>query len=992
MDQVIVEHSERQVLLRFKSTEGNTPLLLTDSEIPGNRFRCDEIRAEFTLSAKPEISLYGVLDERVPYVGTIRQNSKSEKELLSYLLQTLELKGEEHQNKEIKETSSKIRDILNSIEYQISVTAHSLKDLLEVNSRDLTWVRSRSKKRAVEKNTKERNTQKKSLQGNTETEAERDKERSNDIAITSKFSIFTTEDESFSLPYESVSGFLAIEVSEKFEDHIAKQSLEEIAPLAERLSFMAAAAMYGFTEEGTSLQVPLICNDSLDDLSFFYHIGNRDNKSEAWTDYEAQLIGTKGQGTYLRLSLESFNPGRYEYTCYAVSRYSNETLWMSPYGQNNTFVIGSVISTENAHEGKGRKETAIPLGSYDAFSRWCKKKREEKHTGALLEDLLEKEESRKILSAYYEEALRRLSKRKSSSAQAVVRMFRTLGLSSIVMVTPEGPHAIAGGLAQVIVGLSEVFSNEGLEVTLVTPLYEEACGNHHASFLNAQSEGLMLFGERVIPERKQDIQINIPATFWSNNHGTATPRRVLKIEVYEAKCRNIRILFLRHKTLGDRLYGGISAKDQLLRSVFLSRGAIELCRHSSYEIDPGVIISHDWLTALITPLLELDPVYADDEKLKQFTPIHMLHNVGKAYQGTFPISEQGEVLWPLLGLPMEHIFGFLDESTPDHMNMTKGACFHNSSAIVTVSKPYADQLLDENSGEGLSHILRQKKDILYGISNGIPQDSVRKAGFYRVSSEEKTSLPLTENILNCKSKLKSLIQAENGLEINDEAILGVFVGRLTEQKGLGLLSAQLDTGLSVIEDILETVPTFQILVAGPPSYFDQSFIEFERYYSYLQAKYPGRCARKFEFVPHKYAIEYTAAADLFLMPSLYEPGGITQLEALAVGTTVVAHRVGGLSATLSPFKLTSGNSFLFESFSQEAFRDSLQAACRILSDLDGKKLLVERTISARNGWEHRVPYYLSLFQKTLGIFDVFSSAASTFSSNRLDLLSRISAD
>jgi starch synthase len=966
MEQLFVEHSANQVLLRFMSSKGSGPLLLTSSDVPGNRFRCDEIRAEFTDGELPEVSLHGVVDERVPYTGVLKQNTKSERDLLGYILYTLE-KKDEAEGADLASTTSRIRNILGSIEYEIHETNHVLKDLLEICVSDFRWKRSRKK---------------------NQSEPGRVIEGSSDLfQISPKLSLFSGEKSSFSLPYDTISGFLAIELggSETLDFPVP-----EMKPLAERLVFVSSRSVYGISNDGPVIQVPVKWTDSIEDASFFFHVGSRDNRAAPWVDYEARLLSLEEGSGLVSLSVESFDPGRYEYTCYAFSGKTREAVWMGSYGDNKSFIITQGQTLARSDTEPGSKTASVPLGSYESFSRWCKRKYESGCTGSLLEPLFSNEETRGILAKYYEVALRRLAKRKGSASQSVVRMFRTLGLSNVVMVTPEGPHAIAGGLAQVIVGLSEVFCHEGLEVTLISPLYEDACGNHHVSFATAISEGISVFGDHVFPRLQGEFTIDIPPTCWTANHGIATPRRVLKVEVYEIKVRSIRMLFLRHKTLGDRLYGGISAKDQIQRSVFLSRGALEVCRKPEFDIAPGVIISHDWLPSLVTPLLKLDPVYARDERLARFASIHMLHNVGKAYQGRFPVSEHGESLWPLLGLSMDHLYGFLDEEHPDHLNFTKGCCFHNSNAILTVSKPYADQLLQEDSGEGLARILQDKRDILFGISNGIPQESVRAAGFARAISPEYSDISV-ESVSRCKRNLKKLVQKENNLIVDDRAVLGVFVGRLTEQKGLGLLSSVLPNGLSVVENALIQYPDFQLLVAGPPSRFDPSYIEFERFFMDLQKKYPGRCAGRFEFVPHKYAIEFTSAADMFLMPSRYEPGGITQLEALAVGTTVVAHRVGGLSATLSPFKTTSGNSFLFERFTQEAFWDSLQSANEVLGTEEGRNILIERALKARNGWEHRVPYYLSLFQKVLGIFDIFSTASTTFSSNRLDLLSRISA-
>jgi starch synthase len=974
-----VESLPHHISVLFHPANAHDSLVRTLSDSPGNRFRCDEIRAEFSPKKGAELTLHGVIDERVPYKGVLRKDTKSEKYLLSYLAHELD-KSTTRKNPDIEKALIGLTEAIESIEFETKETTAVLGDLVEVFASDFTWIRARKKNYEV--SSLDNNRMKaSSLSGKT-------------ITVSPRVVILNKDSKSISLPYEVVSGFLAIEVSVDAATPNIDNKNKIPASLAERVRFLPHTASYMLSPDGAFLRVSIRASDALDDVSFFFHIGKNDGNPNPWADYEGSIVTDDHNNIIVQLPLGMFSSGKYEYTCYAYSRVTKEAVWMGSFGHNKSFALKKKIQMVTSHNPITKIHNRVPLGSYISFSVWCRKKINQGYTGAILAPLFENLESRQLLSQYYEEALKRITKRKSEGAVSVIRMIRTLGLSSVIMVSPEGPHAIAGGLAQVIVGLSEVLSNEGLELTLISPLYEEACGNHHISFKEATTKGISLFGKLVRPSLKGEIRIDIPATHWRKNKGIATPRRVLKVEIYEISVRNIRILFLRHKTLGDRLYGGISAKDQILRALFLSRGAIELCRDPAFEVTPGIIISHDWLPSLISPLLSLDETYKEDERLQLFSTIHMLHNVGKAYQGRFPVSENEEDLWPLFGLGTEHLYGFLDEEYRDVINITKASCLHNSKALITVSKPYAEQLLEKESGEGLHSTLQDKQGTFYGISNGIPQEAVRNAGLKRVAQEVpslENPLSSVKEIVLRKNNLKTIIQKENGLTVDKNALLGVFVGRLTEQKGLGLLSSLLENGYSVIEQTLRTFPQFQIIIAGPPSRFDNSFLEFEALFKRLQSKYPGRCAERFEFVPHTYAIELTAAANLFLMPSRYEPGGITQLEALSVGTTVVAHRVGGLSATLAQFKKTSGNSFLFDAFTVDAFWQSLKDASEHIVDESTAEILVERALEARNDWEHRVPYYLSLFQKVIGIFDMFPSSSSSFTASRIDLLSRVTA-
>jgi len=1006
-----VEQKSSQITLRFNPQKGNDLLFLKLDEV---NFHCKELVAEISLDGHKEITLKGLVNDRIPYLGKIKKDSRSEKRVLNYVVDHIDdslLANDTSLQQTIKEVKDGLelstKDNLRSTEL--------LENILEVFTSDFDWSRC---KRSLSKSGMSLVDNKPKLNIDLNTANEifesdiQDNINSTFLTSSTRLSLFGPEGPLEPLPYQTISGFLSIEVAES-----SPALSEEVTPdrdilkLSERIQFISESSRFILTEDGPRLEIDINAHDDISDISFFFHIGKKSMSNQPWIDYEAIITHkdhnpeTNTDNYTLSLSLNEFSAGRYEFTSYVISAKHEESLWFGAYGENKTFFISAPRKNTTTETKVVSLEKVVPLSSFEAFSRWCSLQLLEGNSGAVLESLFYQKESRLKISAFYEEALRRLLKRESKRALAVVRMIRTLGLSSVTMVSPEGPHAIAGGLAQVIVGLTESLTQEGLDVTLITPLYEQAWGNHHISSKKALSHGITLFGEKVIPERIGEISINIPATSWESNSGIATPRRVLRVEIYEANVRGVRIIFLRHKNLGDRLYGGISARDQILRAIFLSRGALELCKSDTYGIKPGILLTHDWLTSLISPLLKLDEGYSKSERLSSFTPVHMLHNVGRGYQGRFHVVENGENLWPLLGLDAKHLFGFLDEHETNYINFTKGACYHNHNALITVSKPYADQLLKENSGEGLAKTFDEKRSIFYGISNGIPQDAVRNAGFKRVIPESillsariQQRLSKRTNDLDplavreYKQKLKSLIQSENSLQDDPNAILAVFVGRLTEQKGLGLLSAKVEDDFSALELALRSYPNFQVIIAGPPSHYDSAFIEFKEYFNALSLKYPGRCSSRFEFVPHAYAIELTAAADLFLMPSRYEPGGITQLEALAVGTTVVAHRVGGLSATLTQFKSTHGTSFLFDEFKSEKFWKSLKDANDVLSDEEKRDQLIERTLQARNGWEHRVPYYLSLFQKVLGVFEFFPRTNASFSSSRLELLSRISVD
>jgi starch synthase len=208
------------------------------------------------------------------------------------------------------------------------------------------------------------------------------------------------------------------------------------------------------------------------------------------------------------------------------------------------------------------------------------------------------------------------------------------------------------------------------------------------------------------------------------------------------------------------------------------------------------------------------------------------------------------------------------------------------------------------------------------------------------------------------------VQKQYGLFADAEATLVAFVGRLAEQKGIQLLSARCSSGVSVLEELLTRYPGVQVFIGGPPTQGDPTYIALMVEIQRLGILFPGRIAGVSDFIEHRGALEITKAADLFLMPSRYEPGGITQLEALAAGTLVVARNVGGIAATLVDFTSAtqSGNSFLFDDYTPDALFRAIGRGVDVVSDDSKRMRLIERAAQAENDWSDRVPKYVALLQ------------------------------
>ncbi len=588
---------------------------------------------------------------------------------------------------------------------------------------------------------------------------------------------------------------------------------------------------------------------------------------------------------------------------------------------------------------------------------------------------------RAALAEVSENGSRELNPRKKRSLRTAAKLVQNLGVGGVVIVAPEGPQAIAGGLAQVVVGLTSVFNSEGVATTIISPLYEESQGSKHRSAKEMIQDGVILEGKRCPLTLLGSIRIPFGPEFDS---GTSQKRRNAEIvvaEVYEAKNKLVRTLFLRHRQLADKLYSAVDSSEQIRRAIFLSRGALELMRDESFSIFGDAVITNDWLTGLVPVYLKTHPRYNECQKLRSIPVVHMIHNGGHAYQGRFFTNQFGRDLWPMFDLSEDHFFGLSDPNDRRYLNLSAGAVFHTNGALLAVSKPYAESLLTPKGGEGLQSLFRSKRHLLFGVSNGIDLHELRKFA-WQVGEEASRALGRTKPLLprfrsdgmlsrlsEYKWAAKQVVQSNRGLIEDPSAILISLVGRLAEQKGIRLLVEPGEKGEpSLMELILQEFPCAQFLLAGPLSLNDPAAKLFSTVVEDLVERYPGRVQSAFSFLPHREALEITLGSNLFLMPSRYEPGGITQLEALACGTPVVARKIGGIAATVSQYDPTGrmGTGFLFEEYRSRDFHQALREAIVTVGDPRHRLSLLRCGALAENDWSNRAEAYLALLQHVVG--------------------------
>lgn len=716
-------------------------------------------------------------------------------------------------------------------------------------------------------------------------------------------------------------------------------------------------------------------------MKLFAHWGSYEELSRPWQDQQIPLCIAPNlipQETPLSVTftttLHAPIHGSYGVALYALLDGAREQIWIGrPWIDDCRFTIThDDPNTISAHyqarrellQEATRKAQSIlsdPFAATEARA-WFNNCAPHLSLGAVLaSETGHSQATREVL----ETALHTL---RSSGAQHLAdSLSASYGVGEIVFVTPEGPHAAAGGLAHVITGLPTELTTLGVPVTIIAPLYRYANGNKHRAAEEILRDGILLGRQRVIPRYVTTVVAELGPTHYTGTPFHKRPATSVACKVYVAASGSLRLFLLANSATFDRLYQPVHADEQLRRSVLFSRAALETIATEALDIRPSALISNDWMTACVPSLLALDPRYKQVSWLQHTKALHMIHNGGADYHGRLPLHYGNEDLWPLLGLAPEHYFGFRDPHRGDLINLTMAAAQHASGGIITVSQPYAQALVSPTGGDGLEYVLQNRRNAVFGVSNGINRADIDAYLAARVSQSTE-ALHTVPGLLRAKSSIRVDLQRAFGLQVNPEAQVISFVGRLAEQKGLHLLSGFVDhADHSTLEDILVRHPTTQIIIAGPITSGDSSATALHNAVRYLQDRYPGRVAAAFDYISHSHALEIMAASTLFLMPSRFEPGGITQLEALAVGTPVVGRSVGGISATIENYDPISGRGtgFLCHDYAPTAFANTIHWALATCADAQRYKVLVEQALSARHSWADRAPVFLAVLQRVI---------------------------
>jgi starch synthase len=378
--------------------------------------------------------------------------------------------------------------------------------------------------------------------------------------------------------------------------------------------------------------------------------------------------------------------------------------------------------------------------------------------------------------------------------------------------------------------------------------------------------------------------------------------------------------------------GGRDYPDNAERFTFLCRAALAI--PAALGARPRVVHANDWQTGLVPFLLRHE--HARDAALAGARTVFTIHNL--AYQGVFP----KEVV-PHLGLPWD-VFRHEAMEFYDRLSFLKaGLAF--ADALTTVSPTYAREILTPEGGQSLDAVLRQRRDVLHGILNGIDVAEWDPAHDPHLPARYSARAPAG------KARCKAALQRELGLPVRADVPLVVMVSRLAEQKGVDLVTAALP-------EVLARDAQVAVLGSGERRY--------EEALARAARERPDRMAVRIGF-DEPLAHRMEAGGDVFLMPSRFEPCGLNQMYSLRYGTVPVVRAVGGLEDTVEDYDgWNRGTGFKFRDYTPAALLLATRRALDTWRDRRAWRGLVTRGMAQDFSWDRSAASYEALYRQLAG--------------------------
>ncbi|GGA61177.1 glycogen synthase 1 [Edaphobacter acidisoli] len=477
---------------------------------------------------------------------------------------------------------------------------------------------------------------------------------------------------------------------------------------------------------------------------------------------------------------------------------------------------------------------------------------------------------------------------------------------NIVFAASEcAPWAKTGGLADVVSALPKTLAKMGHRPTVYLPYYRQVA--------------------KIVPKPPVTIpSITIPFPDYSRFARILDGGEANGVQTYFVDCPE---LFDR-----ESFYATPSGDypDNAERFGLLSRAIIEATKIIGV---PDVYHVHDWQTSMLSVMLR--SIYYFDPVLRRVPAVLTIHNAG--YQGAFPPQTMEKLLLPW------DMFRFDKLEQNDTVNFLKGGIVY-SDAITTVSSKYAEEIQTPEFGNGLDDALRQRKADLFGILNGVDYNE------WNPETDPLISAHYTPGNLKGKQECRRDLLHAFGLQGIGEstAVIGI-VSRFATQKGFDFIIDIMDR--LVQEDMV------LVMLGSGEEYYERLLVEVANRYPAkvrVQVKFDNVLAHKIE-----------AGADMFLMPSRYEPGGLNQIYSLKYGTVPIVRATGGLDDTIDEEPNGGGNGFKFEGYDSNALLDAVHRALATFRNKEEWTAMMKRGMAQDFSWNKPAAEYVRVYERVI---------------------------
>ena len=476
------------------------------------------------------------------------------------------------------------------------------------------------------------------------------------------------------------------------------------------------------------------------------------------------------------------------------------------------------------------------------------------------------------------------------------------------------PFIKTGGLADVVGALSPVLAQQGHDVRVILPLYSA-------------------IPEKWTSQMKDECEFQVELC-WRHQY----------CGIKSLEYQGVTFYFVDNQFYFGRSYIYGLGGDEYERFGFFSRAIIDSLAHLNGQ--PDIIHCNDWQTGMVPALLKIQyahfPFYSD---IKTVFTIHNLQ-----YQGVFSIKDVQDTL----GLG-DSLFTSDKLECYGCANYMKAGLVY-ADELTTVSPSYADEIQTAFYGERLDGLLRARRDQLTGILNGIDVNE------YAPEKDPMIYAQYDPYHLGGKEYCKQELQKELGLTVDPLVPVVGIISRLSNQKGFDLIEC-------VIRELMATGIQLVVLGMGEAKYTNL--------FSWAESEYPGRVAARFA-MDHQLAHRIYAGTDMFLMPSQFEPCGLSQMISLRYGTLPVVRETGGLRDTVLSYNEANGagNGFTFFNYNAHDMLYTLRRAVYFFRQQpDTWRMLQKRAMEGDYSWAHSAEMYISLYKDMLRQYETFKQAS-----------------